>query len=96
MGKRDIYVEKLKTQLDKWNADIDKLETKIREYEVSARQQYETELIELREKRNEARARLTELQEASEDAWEDLLHGFERSWDILRESIEHAISRFKV
>ena len=95
MSKRDIYVEELKAQLDKWNADIDKLEATIKEYEVSVRQKYESELMELREKRNEARARFTELQEASEDAWEDLLHGFERSWDILKDSMEHAMSRFK-
>lgn len=95
MSKRDMYVEKLKAQLDEWNVEIDKLEAKVREYETTVKLKYENEIRELREKRDEARTRLAEIQEASEDAWEDLIHGFERSWDIFKESVEHAISRFK-
>lgn len=95
MSKRDIYVEKLKAQLDEWNAEIDKFEAKAREFDAATKQKYENEIKELREKRNEARTRLIEIQDASEDAWEDLIHGVERSWDILKDSIEHAMSRFK-
>lgn len=95
MSQREIYLEKLKVQLDKWNSEIDRLEAKLKEFEIAGRQKYEVEMRELREKRNEARAKLSELQEISEDAWEDLAHGVERSWDIIKESIEHAMSRFK-
>ena len=95
MGKRDVYVERLKAQLDEWNAELDKLEAKTQEFEASARLGLQEDLKELRKKRDAAKARLAEIQEASEEAWEDLVHGFERSWDIFKESVEQAVSRFK-
>ena len=93
--RRKAYVEKLKAQLDKWNADIDKYEARTKEAEASLKIKYEDELMKLHQQRNDIKTRLSALQEASEEAWDDVVDGLEKSWDIFRESMEKAMSRFK-
>jgi len=93
--RRKAYVEKLKAQLDEWNADIDKLEAKAKKAEAEFKAKYEDDLAKLHLQRTEVKAKLAEIQDASEEAWEDLRYAFEKSWDIYKESIERAISRFK-
>ena len=46
--KRDAYVQKLKAQLDEWNADINKLEAKADQAEVRARIEYHKRIADLR------------------------------------------------
>ena len=41
MSNRDEYVEKMKTKLDQWNAEIAKWEVKSREAQAEARAEYD-------------------------------------------------------
>lgn len=95
MSNRDAYVAKLKAQLDQWNAEIDKLEAKGRELQADTQVSYNEKLENLRTRRDEATAKLKELQTASEGAWEDLKAGTEMAWDSLREAVSSAWSHFK-
>lgn len=95
MSNRDAYVEKLKAQLDQWNAEIDKLEAKGRELQADAQVSYNKRLEDLRIRRDAAAAKLKEIQEAGESAWEDLKAGTEMAWDSLREAVSSAWSHFK-
>lgn len=95
MSTRDAYVEKLKAQLDQWNADIDKLEAKGRELQADAQVSYNKKLEDLRTRRDEAAGKLEEIQSASEHAWEDLKAGTEMAWDSLSEAVSSAWSQFK-
>jgi len=94
-AKRDAYVEKLKAQLDEWNADIDKLAAKAAQAEAEAKIEYQNQLDELRAKRDDVRNKLSALQQAGEGAWEDLKEGLENSWEILKMSFKRAKSEFE-
>ena len=51
--KRDAYVQKLKAQLDEWNADINKLEAKSHQAEAGAKIEYHKRIADLRERLKE-------------------------------------------
>jgi hypothetical protein len=95
MSEREQYIEKVKAQLDQWNAEIDKLQAKADEAEADAKIEYEKQINELRAQRDEAEAKAKELQETSNDAWADMKAGFDRAWDSLSNAFANAMSRFK-
>ena len=94
-AKRDAYVQKLKAQLDEWNADIDKLAAKAAQAEAGMKIEYQNQLNELRGKRDDVRGKLSAIQEAGEGAWEDLKEGLENSWEILKMSFNKAKTEFE-
>ena len=95
MSEREAYVQKLKAQLDEWNAEIDTLEARARKAEGDARLRYEQQVTSLRQQQEDARARLARLQEASEDAWTQLKEGADRAWTDLKRGMEKATAAFK-
>lgn len=94
-NRRDEYVNKLKAQLDDWNALIDRWEEQARNRSEDARRESEKRLNELRRKRDELRARLPEIQSAGEQAFEDLRDGANRAWKELSSAFDRARSHFK-
>jgi hypothetical protein len=75
--KRDAYVQKLKAQLDEWNADINKLEAKSHEAEAGAKIVYHKRIADLRARLKEVGDKIGELQQTGEEPWEDLKQGLE-------------------
>lgn len=95
MAKRDEYIEKLKTQLDEWNAEIAKWEAKSREAQAAVQAEYEQQLGVFRRQRDRAMEQMHRLQASSGDAWKDLVRGTDEAWARMREAIEKARSHFK-
>jgi uncharacterized coiled-coil DUF342 family protein len=93
--KRDAYVQKLKAQLDEWNADINKLEAKSDQAEAGAKIEYHKQIADLRARLKEVGNKIGELQQTGEEPWEDLKQGLENSWEILKESFTKAKSEFE-
>ena len=52
MSTRDAYVEKMKANLDAWNASIDNLEAKARVAEADAQNTYNEQIEALRKQRD--------------------------------------------
>lgn len=86
MSARDEYLNRFKTKLDEWNAELDKLEAKSRQARADAKVDYERQLRELRQQRDELRRRYEEMEKASEQAWEQLRAGAEDAWRTLDEA----------
>jgi len=95
MGMRDDYIKKLQARLDEWNAEIDKLQAKLKSAEADAQAEYREQIEKLEQERSRAQERLKELQQASEDTWQDLKAGAENAWDSMDQAIKSAMSRFK-
>jgi chromosome segregation ATPase len=95
MTTRHEYIEKLKDKLDEWDSDIDTLEEKAQHAKADLKFEYEDQLTALRRKRDDAKLKLAELMDASEDAWDDLKQGADEAWDSLKAAIEKALSHFK-
>jgi hypothetical protein len=95
MTQRDDYVAKLKAQLDHWNADMAKWETKAREAQAGARAEYERQLAALREHRDQLFYQLALLQSAAGDAWTDLIRGTDEAWTRMRSAFDDAAGHFQ-
>jgi lipid II:glycine glycyltransferase (peptidoglycan interpeptide bridge formation enzyme) len=94
MSNREEYVEQLKTQLDKWNAEVSKWEGKTKAMQASARAEYDRQLAAFRKQRDEALAELRKVQGASGEAWTELAHGADAAWASMRAAFEKAQSHF--
>ena len=95
MAKRDEYVNKLKTQLDEWNAQVAKWEAKAKEAQAGARTGYEKQLEAFRHQRDQALEQMRRVQGAAGDAWIDLAHGADDAWAKMREAFEKARTHFQ-
>ena len=91
---RDAYVKKMKAKLDEWNAEITKLEAKVRQKEADAQKEFEEQVKTLKEKRESAQRDLDNLLKAGGNAWEDLKAGVERAANSLGDAVQSAKSQF--
>jgi hypothetical protein len=95
MSTRASHVEKLKGQLAEWRADLDRLEAKAKKASSDAELRYQKEIVELRQKAEEAQETLLKIQEGDQDAWKDLKKGAENMWGAFKKSFVKAKSEFK-
>lgn len=95
MNKRDEYLEKLKVQLDEWNAQVTKWEAKTKEAQAGARVEYEKQLQAFRGQRDQALEQMRRVKGAAGDAWIDLARGADDAWAKMREAFEKARSHFQ-
>jgi site-specific recombinase XerD len=91
MINREEYVQKLKHQIEQWNAQMAQWEAMSR----NAQDRYMKQLEQFREKRDEAMAELRRLQSASADAWADMMKGTEAAFKSMQEAFENARKKFE-
>jgi len=95
MTTRDEYVEQLKKQLDGWNAEITRWETRAQGAREEAEKRYRAQLDELASAREKARYNLKLLEGASALAWTDLRTGVDVAWSQMRDAMKEARSHFE-
>ena len=95
MMNRDEYVQKLKAQLDEWNAEAKKWEQKAKDAQAGMKAEYEKQLAQLNSQRDQALYQMKLLQNASQDAWQDMTKGAEQAWKSMHEAFERARSHFE-
>ena len=91
MSKRDIYIEKMKLQLDELNAKMSRVELKAKEAKEDARDKYKEEMDKLRAQSKLAVAKLDEIKTAGEDSWENMVTEMEK----VRDAFKHSFNYFK-
>lgn len=95
MTEKQAFQQKLEVQIKEWDAKLEELKSKAQEAKAEIRADYEKQLETLASKRDLARAKVLELRQRTEDAWEDLKGGTENAWDEMRKALDHIASRFK-
>lgn len=95
MTNRNDYVEQLKNNLDKWNADIAQWEAKAKVTKTDVQIEYEMQLESLRKHRDEAMEKMKEIQASSGEAWKDMVSGADAAWASMREAFEKATAHFQ-
>lgn len=95
MKQREVYLHKLQTQMDEWNAAIDQLKVRTGQVEADAKAEYDEQINDLQHKQYIAQRKLEKLQQASDDTWESLKFDVEDASNRLGESVNLATSRFK-
>ena len=92
---RQAYIDKLKAQLDQWNAEIRKFEAKAREAQADQRIRRDEAVEDMHQRRDEAQKMLKRVQEASAASWEDLRTGFDAAWSDVSKAMDHAMAHWR-
>lgn len=95
MNEKEIYRQKKQAQLDEWRADVDKLKAKSSQARADAQLELNKKIEELEGKMEEGKARLAELEEASDDAWDSIKRGVESAWESIDTALKGAVAQFK-
>ncbi len=94
MTDRDEYVQKLKAQIDEWNAEAARWEERARQAQGGIKTEYERQLETFREKSKQATAELARLQHASADAWLEMMRAADASMKGMQEAFDRARRSF--
>ncbi len=94
MTSRHEYIDKFKEKLDEWDTDIDELEDRAQKAKADLKFELEDQITSLKLKRDIAKLKLSEIKDASEEAWEDVKTGAEEAWADIKDAMEKAKSHF--
>lgn len=95
MSDKEYYQQKLQAQLDEWKAELEKLKARAGGARADAKHEMSQHIEALEGQVERGKAKLSELLEASDDAWESIRDGVETSWKSLRSAFRDAASKFK-
>ena len=76
MNEKELYQQKKQAQLDEWKAEADKLKAKASGASADAQLQLNKQIEALEDKIEDGKTRLTEIAEASEEAWDSIKSAF--------------------
>ena len=92
---RDEYVNKLKTQLDEWNAQAAAWEEKAKAAQAGMKAEYQKQLAAFNSRRDEALYQMKLVQNASAEAWQEMMRGADAAWKNMQEAFAKARSQFE-
>ena len=97
--QKDEFVAQMKKQYDdlnyRWSRERDKFEANLQHATADASKEYEAKREAYRKLRSELKEKIVDLDVASDNAWEDLKDGAEKSWKSLSQAFDKAASHFK-
>jgi phage host-nuclease inhibitor protein Gam len=91
---KDEFVTKTKAQLDRWNAEIDELEAKARKAKAGVTEQYAKQIAMLRAEVEEGRKRLSEIQDSSNDTWQQFKEDVQDKWTTFSTAVQRSKEAF--
>lgn len=91
MDKRKEYIESLKVQLDKVDSRLDELEARGKKISADLRETYEVQLRNFRQRRDELRERLAEVQKTGQETWQNI----RKEIEVTRAALEAGIEEFR-
>ena len=92
---KDAYKQKIEAELELAQAKLSELKAKAKSKVADTRIEYDKHVAELERHVSSTRAKLSELTEAGDDAWEHLKDGVETAWGSLSTAMKNAVSKLK-
>lgn len=95
-SSREKYIEKRETEIDKWNVELEKLEAKIMAagIDAKAKLEHKDHVQFIRHKCDDAKKKLSEIQSADNETWEDLKGGLESIWTNVTDGFDKVRAKF--
>jgi predicted nucleic acid-binding Zn-ribbon protein len=94
MSDKELYRQKMQAELDQWQAEVDKLKARASGASAEAQLGMNKQIKALESNIEEGKAKLAEVAQASDAAWETLKEGFESAWGSVRVAFSEASSKF--
>lgn len=95
MNEKELYQQKRQAQLDEWKAEVAKLKAKASGASADAQLELIREIKALEGKIEQGKAKLAELAEASDEAWDSIKDGVESGWKSMTSAFRDAAAKFK-
>lgn len=95
MSEKELYQQKKQAQLDEWEAEVNRIKAKASGASANAQLELNKEINALEGKIEQGKAKLAEIADASEDAWESIKEGVDSAWDSLKSAVNDAAEKFK-
>lgn len=93
MDDEAAYKQKIQSQLNEWNAEIDKLKAKADSASADAQLEYNKQIRDIQDRQETVEHKLNDLEEAGEGAWEEIKTGLNEAMDALGDSVKSASAR---
>jgi chromosome segregation ATPase len=94
MNDREEYVERMKKQLDEWNAKLAALENDVHKAQANMRAKYQAQIDAMHRQRDETLKKIEEARVSGQAAWKEVSKGADEAWKTLHASFEKAWSEF--
>jgi hypothetical protein len=94
MSTKEAYKQKIEAELELAQAKLDQFKAQTKISKADARIKYAKQVEEIEQRVSATKAKLKELGEASEEAWEQLKDGVESAWGALSAAIRNAVAKF--
>jgi len=95
MEIKEAYKQKMAAQLKEWSAQINLLEAKAENVGASMKVRHAEVMLDLQAKQRVAIEKMTELESASSETWDQVKETSNKIWDDLKTGIAEAHSKFK-
>lgn len=95
MEKRELYLEKIRAEIDQYSAKLAGMRGKANEVQADIKLEYLNRLEKLEGKRDGLKEKYEQLSKSSESSFGDIKEGTENAWKELKESISKATKHFK-
>jgi recombinational DNA repair ATPase RecF len=95
MEDKKSYLQKMADQLKEWDREINDLKARVSKARAESKTELLNQIDELHKKQENAHGKLKQLQDAGDDAWDEMKTGLERSWTEFKSAFSNASSKFK-
>ena len=85
----------MEEKLEQFSETVGELTDKAENLQEDAKSEFHKQIESLHAKQGTVRAKLEKLEDAGDDALDDLKEGIEEAWKDLKRALDSAISRFK-
>lgn len=87
-------MEKLEENLTGFNTNLDEMKAKAAEFQDDMLAEFLSQLRNLEINRDDFVEKYRQLKKSRGRAWDDVKVGTEKTWSVLKESVDKAVSRF--
>ncbi len=95
MSTKEAYRQKMEAELELAQAKLAELKAQAKVSGADVRIKYDRQIDELEQGIGTTKARLKELGEAGEDAWQQLKAGVDSAWGTVTAAVHDAAAKFK-
>lgn len=95
MSTKESYKKKVEAELDLAHAKLAQLKAEAKISSADAAIKFNKEIEDLEKKVGDTKLKLKELNEASDDVWENVKEGVDHAWNVLRTSVRNAAAKMK-
>lgn len=95
MSTKDAYKQKIDEELALAQVKLNEFKARAKSLSAEARIRHARHVEDLEQKAAATKAKLQELDEASDDTWEQLTDSVENTWKVLQSTLADVVTTFK-